>query len=250
MNYQKARLIMAANSLGRPEDIPSRSLEALRTAQLLVFEEDRPARAALKAAGVHRDYWKLSEHRQEATLEAVLEAFQRGETVCYMSDQGVPVVADPGRELLELAYRHKVKVEVIPGPSSITAALQACPFLGNGFRFVGFLPQKSDERKGALRELSNASDCLVILDTPYRLGALLIDCAESLTHERQALLAFNISCDDEEFCLGKLGELKARFSANPEKRNFVLIVRGSEKAPVDGKNGKGGSKAKKPGARP
>lgn len=241
---------MAANTLGRPEDIPARSLEALRTAQLLVFEEDRPARAALKAAGVHRDYWKLSEHRQEATLEAVLDAFKRGETVCYMSDQGVPVVADPGRELLELAYRHKVKVEVIPGPSSITAALQACPFLGNSFRFIGFLPQKTDERKAALRGLSGEPDCLVVLDTPYRLGPLLADCAESLGQERQALIAFNISCDDEEFCLGTLGNLKTRFSSNPEKRNFVLIVRGSEKAPVGDRSGKGDNKARKPGARP
>lgn len=241
---------MAANTLGLPEDIPQRSLEALRTAQLLVFEEDRPARAALKAAGIHRDYWKLSEHRQGATLEAVAEAFRRGETVCYMSDQGVPVVADPGRDLLELAYRHQVKVEVIPGPSSITAALQACPFLGNGFRFVGFLPQKSEERKTSLRKLNSCSDCLVILDTPYRLGALLVDCAESFGDERQALLAFNISCPDEEFCLGKLGDFRTRFSSNPEKRNFVLIVRGSEQSPADGKSGKGGNKAKKPGSRP
>ncbi len=241
---------MAANTLGRPEDTPLRSLEALRTAQLLVFEEDRPARAALKAAGVHRDYWKLSEHRQEATLEAVKDAFSRGETVCYMSDQGVPVVADPGRELLELAYRYKVKVEVVPGPSSITAALQACPFLGNGFRFVGFLPQKSDMRKRALEDLRRAPECLVILDTPYRLGALLQDCAEALGNDRQALVSFNISCEDEEFSLGKLGDLKTRYATNPEKRNFVLIVRGSETEPVGGKNEKAGNKAKKPGARP
>jgi len=41
---QSGKLIMAANALGNPIDIPPRSLEALRAADLIVFEEDKVAR--------------------------------------------------------------------------------------------------------------------------------------------------------------------------------------------------------------
>ena len=62
--HHRGKLILASGPLGDTSDIPPRSLEALKRGDLLVFEEDRMARQFLKAAGVHRDYLRLSEHKQ------------------------------------------------------------------------------------------------------------------------------------------------------------------------------------------
>jgi len=191
---------MAANSLGRSEDIPERSLAALRVADLLVFEEDRAARQALKAAGLHRSYLRLTEHREAESLEAVEKALINGSTVVYMSDQGTPTVADPGRELLVLAYRLRAHVQVIPGPSSITAALAACSFLHNGFVFLGFLPREEEAREATLRAHAHSKLPLVLLDTPYRRDALLASVKKVLGAERLCLLAEDISGPNESFC--------------------------------------------------
>ena len=217
-------LIMAAGSLGADEDIPTRSLAALRTGDLLVFEEERVARSRLKAAGIHRDYLRLTEHREQSTLDAVASALASGQTVVYMSDQGTPVLADPGRELTAIAYRLGARVTTIPGPSSVTAALAACPFDCNRFRCAGFPPRDGIERRAFLTEVAGfAADPVVLLDTPYRLTTLLDACHSTLGARRKGLLALDISGPDEAFLYGDFARLKDSLRGD-EKRNFVLVI--------------------------
>jgi 16S rRNA (cytidine1402-2'-O)-methyltransferase len=217
-------LVMAAGSLGAEADLPARSLTALRTGDLLVFEEDRIARSLLKAAGVHRDYLRYTEHKEQNTLDEVEAALKAGKTVVYMSDQGTPGLADPGRELTAVAYRLGARVTTIPGPSSVTAALAACPFDCNRFLCAGFPPRDGAERRAYLERVAGrASEPVVLLDTPYRLEALLDACIAALGASRKALLALDISGPAEAFLYGDLTSLKKRGVAG-EKLNFVLVL--------------------------
>lgn len=217
---------MAATHLGDPQDIPLRSLEALRKADLLVFEEDRPARSFLKAAGVHRDYLKYSEHGQTDTLEQVTRVLKSGGWVTYMSDQGTPGFADPGQELVACAYDLQAKVEVIPGPSSMAAIIAASPFPCHSFTFLGFPPREPPLRLKALRAAAQLDHPVIIMDTPYRLSALLEACKESCGGTRRAVLALEISCPGESFWYGSLDTLTKKAKSLTEKLNFVLLVRG------------------------
>ncbi|SME87769.1 SAM-dependent methyltransferase [Pseudobacteriovorax antillogorgiicola] len=220
----RGTLILASNCLGLPDDIPQRSLTALRESDLLVFEEDRPARQALKAAGIHRDYLKFTEHNEASTREDVKQALKSGQTVCYMSDQGVPTLADPGSELLKIAYSLDAPVRVIPGPSSVTAALAACPFLESRFLYYGFLPREPDKRSIAIAELAQNPHPIVFLDTPYRRKALLEALSQGFGGDRKALLAVDISGDQEGFYHRSLDALA---DLTLDKLNFVIVVQGA-----------------------
>ncbi len=218
----QAKLIMAANSLGQPGDIPLRSLEALRTSDLLIFEEDKPARQALKAAGVHRDYLKLTEHNEKETVLAASAALKAGKVVCYMSDQGMPTLADPGQLLLHLAYQHKSTVTVIPGPSSISTALAACPFPVEQFFYQGFLPREKSVRHSAIAKLVQSQRVpIVILETPYRRKQLLQSLAAEFSETTKALLAVDISGPNENYYYD---DLKTLAALDLEKLNFVVVV--------------------------
>lgn len=225
---KKGLLVMASASLGHAADIPARSLESLRSSDLVIFEEDRVARQWLKAAGIHRDYLKLSEHQETETLEAAAEALSLGKSLTYMSDQGTPNLADPGRDLLQIAYALESRVMVIPGPSSITAALAACPFAHESFLFAGFLPREPDLRLAELRRLQSVRQTLVILDTPYRFKALLQACSEVFPSRagRQGFVALDISGPKEDYWLGGFEQLLGRAESLSEKLNFVLIIEG------------------------
>ncbi len=227
MTTYNPRLTLAGNSIGNPKDIPSRSLEALKSADLLVFEEDRGARVALKNAGIQRPYLKFSEHKQEDTLEEIKQALIEGKWVNYMSDQGMPTLADPGAMIVELAYHLGAKVQVIPGPSSITAALSACPFLENSFHYAGFLPRDEKNRVKELSQLLKQSASTIILDTPYRLKNLLESTIKSSSKDRMALLALDISGPKENYIFDSLEGLLLQGKKLSEKLNFVLIVRGA-----------------------
>ena len=221
---KKALLIMAANSIGNHEDIPSRALEALKEADLVVFEEDKIARQVLKRAKIHREYLKFSEHKQQETLDLVRDALKKGQTVLYMSDQGMPNLADPGREFLQIAYKLDSAIKVIPGPSSVTAAISACPFNMERFFYRGFLPQEKQKRLSELKSLSKLDIPVIILDAPYRLQVLLEDCATSFSSNAAAFLALDISGENEAYLQGDFHSLIKAVKGIGKKVNFVLII--------------------------
>lgn len=222
----KGRLILASGPIGDTADIPPRSLDALKRGDLLVFEEDRMARQLLKAAGVHREYLRLSEHKQSFTLEQVRKTLAAGQTVVYMSDQGTPNLADPGLDLLKVAREAEAKIKVIPGPSSVTAALAACPFPHDKFTFAGFLPRSDHERVAALKKLREITHPIIILDTPYRLVAVLESCTLAFSDKYgwKGFLALDITGQKEDYWVGSFNELLAKSAELEEKTNFVLII--------------------------
>lgn len=227
MQKAPGKLIMAANSIGIPDDIPKRSLEALNSSDLLVFEEDRGARAALKAAGLHRDYLKFSEHGQQSTLETVRQNLDQGKTVLYMSDQGCPGLADPGRDLVKVANAAAATVTPLPGPSALTAAIAVCPFDLREFHFGGFPPREPQKRLDQLQRWKRYGVPLVLMDTPYRLTALIDACQMVFGAEHRGTLTLDISGERESVITGSLAEL-ARNCQSVEKLNFMLILERSE----------------------
>lgn len=221
-------LIMAANSLGNPSDVPQRTIEVLQSADLLIFEEDKGARQALKAAKIHREYLKLSEHEEKDTLEVAKRELLRGKTVVYVSDQGTPTLADPGRLLLEIAYQWKSQVQVIPGPCSISATLSACPFPIDSYLFRGFLSREEPIRCKELEALKHLSFPVVILDAPYRKQSLFDSLQKVFGPDRLCFLGQDISGPSEAFILGKIQDL---MPTNSEKLNFVLIISPDQNLP-------------------
>ena len=219
------RLIMAGTSLGNQLDIPQRTLEAVRLADLLIVEEDRPARYVLRTAEIHRDYLKFTEHREVETMQALGRCLAEGNTAVYLSDQGMPVLADPGNCLLKIGYANRARIEVIPGPSSLTVAIAACPFDASQFFFAGFLPRQAGAREGALKRYARFQVPIVLMDTPYRRTALLKDCAK-VFEKRQGMLAVDISGPSEHYYCESLGKLSAISQDLSKKLNFVLVISG------------------------
>ena len=220
---QTGTFIIAANAIGNPADIPARSLEAVRTADLLIFEEDRPARQILKAAGVHREYVRYSEHRESLAEDDLVKCLKAGGTALYMSDQGVPGLADPGRGLIAIAREQGATLRVIPGPSSVTAAIAACPFDMSAFHYAGFLPRESEHRLSALKKLATDNRPTILLDTPYRLAKVLRD-VHGASPAMQVFLAMDISGEHERYELGTAKALLGRLDSWPPKLNFVMIL--------------------------
>lgn len=236
---QRGNLIIAANAIGNPQDIPQRALDAVRDCDIVLFEEDRPARLVLKTAGIHREYWKLNEHTGADTLDSVRKALKKSRSVCYMSDQGMANLADPGHQLLEIAFQLDCKVEVIPGPSSVTAAISACPFPVKQFSFFGFLSRHETERVKELKTIKNSSQATVLLEAPYRRGVFLEQMSEFIGKDRKALMALDISGPQETYLYGTIDCLQKKNQTLKEKLNFVFVLQPNAKRPSYQKRNRG-----------
>lgn len=221
---KRATVYMLSNHIGCALDIPQRALAVLQVADLLVFEEDKGARQALKSAQIHREYLKFSEHGQLDVLDTIKKTLKKGLSVAYMSDQGSPTISDPGSAILELVYELNANVKVVPGPSSVTAALSACPFDIKEYFFAGFLPREQNQRVKALRQVLQRSESIVLMDTPYRLKSLLELFDREIGKKRRGFLACNASCDDEQYYIGSWSQLLKTTSALGKNTNFIVII--------------------------
>ena len=136
--------------------LPQGTLSIACSLKRFVVEEVRTARRILSAYGLkgHIDsleFHELNEHTRQDEVEALLPLFDNGD-VGYMSEAGLPAVADPGSALVALCHREGIEVIPLVGPSSLMMALMASGLNGQSFAFCGYVPAKADERKGALKD--------------------------------------------------------------------------------------------------
>ena len=216
-------LYMVANNIGDILDTPNRSLEILRDSHFVIFEEAKGARKALKQAGVQKKFALFNEHYQEDVLKLAKEYLKKGKNVCYMSDQGSPTLCDPGAALSALAFQINAPIKVIPGPSSVTAAMSACPSPINDFIFTGLLPRKDSDRERKLKSYVKIKTTLIILDTPYRRKQVIETLMTLVGSNRKALLALEISGKEEAYHYGSLKTIQEK-TKDLEKLNFILIL--------------------------
>jgi 16S rRNA (cytidine1402-2'-O)-methyltransferase len=237
LTHPLGTLWIAATTLGDIADIPLRSLELLRTCPFLVFEEDKRARQFLKAAGVQRQWMRYTEQREEFTREELERELRLGHDALYMSDQGTPGLADPGRDLVEVALRIGAKVRPVPGPSSLTATISVCPIDCRRFVFAGFPPREESDRETFLRNHVGGEYPFVLFDTPYRMKAFFETLAKVLGGTgRKVFVAIDISAETEDYWFGSIEAISKKIKSLTDKHNFVVVIEGTGVAAAPKKN--------------
>ncbi len=192
MGAAPGRLLVVGTPIGNLGDLSPRAAEALRTADLVVAEDTRMAARLLAHLGVQRPTRSFNEHNAAARLPELLSRLADGETLALTTDAGMPGVSDPGAALVAAARSAGAAVEVVPGPTAVTAALALAGEEAGGFVFGGFLPARpASARAAALDRLLGAAGSiglpLVLYEAPRRLGDLLERLGERAPEARLAV---------------------------------------------------------------
>ncbi len=219
-------LWLVATPIGTASDLSPRAREVLQSADLVLAEDTRRARALMNRFGIAAGSRLLSfnEHNEERRLPPVLERLARGASVALVSDAGTPVLSDPGFPLVRAARRAGVRVCSVPGPSAFAAALAASGQPPLPATLAGFLPPHRAARRRMLERLAQAPWTLVLLVSPHRLRHELEDAAEVLGTNRPATLLAEISKRHERAVEGVLGELTADPEVDHPRGEYVLVV--------------------------
>jgi 16S rRNA (cytidine1402-2'-O)-methyltransferase len=172
------RLLVVGTPIGNLGDLSPRAAQSLREADLVVAEDTRVAAKLLRFVGARRPTQSFTEHNAAERLPGLLARLGAGETLVLTTDAGMPAVSDPGAELVAAARGAGHAVEVVPGPSAVTAALAVAGISGSGFVFGGFLPSRPvSARRAELARLADAAGSLglplVLFEAPHRVARLL-----------------------------------------------------------------------------
>jgi 16S rRNA (cytidine1402-2'-O)-methyltransferase len=219
------RLQVCATPIGNLEDVTLRVLRALREADVVACEDTRHTRVLLERHGIDARLVSYHEHNERRRADELVGRVLAGETVALVSDAGMPLVSDPGYVVVQAAIEAGARVEVLPGASSVPAALVASGMPAHAWRFAGFLPRKA----GELRAVFAGADTLVAFESPRRVAASLAVLAE-LDGERPVAVCRELTKTHEEVVRGTAAELAARYAAEPPRGEIVLVAGGAPAA--------------------
>lgn len=167
-------LRVCGTPIGNLGDVSERLRAALAAAAVIACEDTRRTRALLSALGIPAPaLHRLDANTEQRTAPALVERLRQGDDVALVTDAGMPGVSDPGARLVHLAVASGAIVEVIPGPSAVTAAIAAAGIGGEGFAFLGFLPRAAGALRTRLDEADRWGVPLVAFEAPGRLPKTL-----------------------------------------------------------------------------
>lgn len=214
-------LTLIATPIGRTDEITLRSLELLKTADLVICESTKETSKLLKSYGIKATrYEVLDEHTTKEDVGA-LTVLCRELNVVLVSDCGTPSFCDPGFQLVQTCRKENIKIQSALGASSLMGLISLSSERIHQFYFRGFLPAENVAREKEWLLLKKNKECLILMDTPYRLKKLIDECCLHLEN-RKLLLVLNLSQESETILEGPPSKIKLQLRF--EKAEFMILV--------------------------
>jgi 16S rRNA (cytidine1402-2'-O)-methyltransferase len=216
-------LYLVATPIGNLEDITLRALRVLKQCDVVAAEDTRHTGQLLKHFGISRPLLSYFQFNEAKRSEEIIERLRRGEKIALVTDAGSPGISDPGERVVKAAIAAGLRVEPVPGPSAVIAALTASGLPTDEFHFIGFLPHKSGRRRTRLESLRTMGGTVVLYESPYRVQKLLGELSEVFP-ERTVVLARELTKKFEEYLRGSAVELMAIAQKRTLKGEFVVMI--------------------------
>ena len=227
------QLVLVATPIGNLGDLSPRAREVLGAAALICCEDTRRTRALLSAMGIPAGgprgdrLMSLHAHNEESRVEKVAACVADGGVVAVVSDAGTPGISDPGSVLVAALAAAGAAVSVVPGPSSVVAALVVSGLPTDRFCVEGFLPRKGAERRSRIAAVMSDQRTTVVLEAPGRVVATLEELAE-VDGDRPVAVVRELTKLFEEVWRGSAAEAAAFFAERGIRGEVVLVVGGAQ----------------------
>ena len=219
-------LYLVATPIGNLEDISARALRILRESVLIAAEDTRHTGTLLKHFEIKSQLTSYFEHNKLNKVDFILEKLSEGD-VALVSDAGTPAINDPGYELVKAALASGFDVRPVPGPSSPIAALTVSGLPTDSFLYLGYLPNKSTERRKAVSQVSALTYTLIFLESPHRIVDSLEDIF-SVLGDRRICVAREMTKMYEEYWRGSVSGALEYFKSKDPRGEFTLVIEGQQ----------------------
>ena len=168
-----SKIYIVGTPIGNMDDITLRALQTLNLVDVIACEDTRVTRKLLMHHNINgKKLIAYHDRNEKASSNGIVQMIQSGQTVAVVSDAGMPVIADPGFEVIREAIKNNIDVEVIPGVSATTTTI-ALANMDTHFKFLGFLKPKTGQRQNQLKVLEPGTYITYV--SPHKLMSTLED---------------------------------------------------------------------------
>jgi 16S rRNA (cytidine1402-2'-O)-methyltransferase len=216
------KLFVVGTPIGNLSDITIRAIETLKQVDLIACEDTRVTRKLLNRYEIATRTISYHKFNERERSRVILEKLEQGESVALVTDAGMPAVSDPGCILVNDVHEHGLKIEIVPGPSSITSAVALSGIDSSSFLFVGFLPPKESERTKTLVELKYERNAIVCFESTSRILKSLKTIGR-IFGDRKLAVVKELTKIHETVFRGSAEEIIDQIGPEP-KGEFVVVI--------------------------
>lgn len=221
-------LSIVATPIGNLGDITFRAIETLKEADAIACEDTRVTSKLLARFDIKKPLLIYHARSGKLAADRILSQLGEGKRIALVTDAGTPGISDPGSQLVALVKERlgtDVRIETIPGPSALTAALSIAGIPTHEFTFIGFLPHKKG-RQTAFQTIAESERTVVFYESPHRIMKALESLATTLPEGRKVVVFRELTKIHESMVEGTAQEMLEYFTSHPGsvRGEFVVAV--------------------------
>lgn len=223
-------LYVVSTPIGNLKDITTRAIEVLGQVNAIACEDTRKTGNLLKTLQNKKpDLISYYEQNELKRIPEIITALKNGLNIALVSDAGTPTISDPGFKLVRECVREGIRVESVPGPSSVIAALSISGLPTDKFLFLGYLPHKSGHRKTFLESLKSIllleekiHPTVILFEAPHRLLQILQE-LQGVFGDIEIVICRELTKVYEEVRREKITQSIVHFQKQNPKGEFVVL---------------------------
>jgi len=222
---ENGKLYLIPTPIGNLEDITIRSINILKSVDIIFAEDTRQTSLLLKHLNINKRIESCHKYSEMKHKDKIINILKSGKNIGYVTDRGTPLISDPGNIIVDECIKNNLSVISLPGPSALLPAINMSGISNERFLFYGFLNSKKTLAKKELIKLKNLEYTLIFYESPFRIFETLNIIMEVLG-DRKIAIVREISKIYEEIIRGNISEILNNIDTI--KGEIVIIVEGNK----------------------
>lgn len=237
-------LSVVSTPIGNLEDISIRAIKTLFGADSILCEDTRRTGTLMKLLKdkykdlspvypkeTYQHFISYYEQNELDRIPQVINALKNGLNIALVSDAGTPAISDPGFKLIRECIKEDIRVESIPGPSSVISALVISGLPTDKFTFVGYPPRKPGHRKNFFENISSSitifNSTIIMFESPHKIITSLYD-MQGVFGDIEIVIVHELTKVHESRLSGRISLLLDHFQKTKPKGEYVILLKLSD----------------------
>lgn len=232
IDKNKGKLYIVGTPIGNLDDMTIRAVNTLRNVDVILAEDTRQTLKLLNHFEISKHMISYHRHNEDDKIEKIVEILNSGKNLALVSDAGMPIISDPGQNLVKYLVKNNYDIEVVPGVTALITAIVKSGLDSTRFTFDGFLSVNKKQRKERLKSLVNETRTMIFYEAPHKILSTLKDMYEYFGN-RDICIARELTKIHEEYRYTNFKDAIINIEENGIKGEIVLVISGASENKIN-----------------
>ncbi|KUH47187.1 16S rRNA (cytidine(1402)-2'-O)-methyltransferase [Mycoplasmopsis meleagridis] len=219
-----SKIYIVGTPIGNMKDITYRAIEILKEVDLIACEDTRVTKKLLDYWNIKKKLLVYNKFNEKNSAKGIINKLNSENiNLALVSDAGMPLISDPGFDIIKEARNNNIEIELIPGVNAAISTFVLSAFASE-FIFLGFPKEKISQREKQIRSFVE-NYAYIFYVAPHKL-LYFIDEIDKIWNDRaQIFLAKELTKMFEKHYTGSPKEIKKLLEKETIKGEFTLVLK-------------------------